>query len=67
MTLPIEETAHPEHEGLGKYEYGWADSDAAGASAKRGINEDVFKDISAMKSEPEWMTMLRLKGLKLFG
>ena len=67
MTLPIEETAHPELEGLGKYEYGWADSDAAGASAKRGINEDVVRDISAKKSEPEWMTKLRLKGLRLFG
>ncbi|MFJ9177726.1 Fe-S cluster assembly protein SufB [Streptomyces sp. NPDC102360] len=67
MTLPIEETAHPELEGLGKYEYGWADSDEAGASAKRGINEDVVKDISSKKSEPEWMTKLRLKGLKLFG
>ncbi|BAC74036.1 MULTISPECIES: Fe-S cluster assembly protein SufB [Streptomyces] len=66
MTLPIEETAHPELEGLGTYEYGWADSDVAGASAKRGINEDVVRDISAKKNEPEWMTKLRLKGLRLF-
>lgn len=66
MTLPIEETAHPELEGLGNYEYGWADSDVAGASAKRGINEDVVRDISAKKNEPEWMTKLRLKGLRLF-
>lgn len=27
MTLPTE-TAHPELEGLGTYEFGWADSDA---------------------------------------
>ncbi|CAM5341160.1 MULTISPECIES: Fe-S cluster assembly protein SufB [Streptomyces] len=66
MTLPTE-TAHPELEGLGKYEYGWADSDVAGASARRGLNEDVVRDISGKKSEPEWMTKLRLKGLKLFG
>ncbi|SDK87954.1 Fe-S cluster assembly protein SufB [Streptomyces indicus] len=66
MTLPIEETAHPELEGLGKYEYGWADSDAAGQAAKRGLNEDVVRDISAKKNEPEWMTKLRLKGLRLF-
>ena len=65
MTLPTE-TAHPELEGLGKYEYGWADSDTAGASAKRGIDEDVVRDISSKKSEPEWMTKLRLKGLRLF-
>ncbi|MER7170511.1 MULTISPECIES: Fe-S cluster assembly protein SufB [Streptomyces] len=67
MTLPIEETAHPELEGLGKYEYGWADSDAAGQAAKRGLNEDVVLDISSKKNEPEWMTKLRLKGLRLFG
>lgn len=65
MTLPTE-TAHPELEGLGNYEYGWADSDVAGASARRGLNEDVVRDISEKKSEPEWMTKLRLKGLKLF-
>src|SRR4051794_37716066 len=66
MTLPTE-TAHPELEGLGNYEYGWADSDTARASARRGINEDVVRDISAKKNEPEWMTKLRLKGLRLFG
>ncbi len=65
MTLPTE-TAHPELEGLGTYEYGWADSDAAGAAAKRGLNEDVVRDISAKKYEPEWMLKLRLKGLRLF-
>ncbi|NYI07261.1 Fe-S cluster assembly protein SufB [Allostreptomyces psammosilenae] len=59
-------TAHPELEGLGKYEYGWADTDTAGAAARRGLGEDVVRDISAKKNEPEWMTKLRLKGLKLF-
>ncbi|GLZ78906.1 Fe-S cluster assembly protein SufB [Actinorhabdospora filicis] len=52
---------------LGKYEYGWADSDVAGASAQRGLSEAVVRDISAKKSEPQWMLDLRLKGLKLFG
>ncbi|UJW29038.1 Fe-S cluster assembly protein SufB [Saccharothrix sp. AJ9571] len=51
---------------LGNYAYGWADSDAAGASARRGLNEDVVIDISAKKSEPEWMRDARLKALKLF-
>ena len=58
--------AHPELEGLGTYEYGWADSDDAGATARRGLNEEVVRDISDKKSEPEWMTKLRLKSLKLF-
>ena len=59
-------TAHPELDGLGNYEYGWADKTDAGATAKRGINEDVVRDISAKKNEPQWMLDLRLKGLSLF-
>src|SRR5262249_3039831 len=51
---------------LGNYQYGWADLDTAGASARRGLNEDVVRDISAKKNEPEWMLDLRLKGLRLF-
>lgn len=53
-------------EGLGTYEYGWADSDTAGATAKRGLSEAVVRDISAKKSEPQWMLDMRLKGLRLF-
>jgi Fe-S cluster assembly protein SufB len=52
---------------LGRYKYGWADVDTAGASARRGINEDVVRDISTRKGEPEWMLERRLKALKLFG
>jgi Fe-S cluster assembly protein SufB len=59
--------AHPELEGLDRYRFGWADSDAAGESARRGLSEEVVRDISALKGEPEWMLDLRLKGLKLFG
>jgi Fe-S cluster assembly protein SufB len=59
-------TAHPELEGLDRYKFGWADSDAAGESARRGLSEEVVRDISARKNEPEWMLDLRLKGLKLF-
>ncbi|XVU27523.1 Fe-S cluster assembly protein SufB [Actinoplanes sp. CA-054009] len=51
---------------LGKYEYGWADSDIAGAAAQRGLSEAVVRDISSKKNEPEWMLNLRLKGLRLF-
>ena len=52
---------------LGTYRFGWHDKDTAGETAKRGLNEDVVKNISALKSEPQWMLDLRLKGLKLFG
>ncbi|MGO4341654.1 Fe-S cluster assembly protein SufB [Pedococcus sp. 2YAF34] len=66
MTTHIEEL-NPGLKDLGRYEYGWADSDSAGATAKRGLNEDVVRDISGRKSEPEWMRDLRLKSLRLFG
>ncbi|HSV65676.1 MAG TPA: Fe-S cluster assembly protein SufB [Mycobacteriales bacterium] len=59
-------TAHPELAGLGRYEYGWADPDVAGASARRGLSDTVVRDISARKGEPEWMLDRRLKGLRLF-
>ncbi|WP_448855723.1 Fe-S cluster assembly protein SufB [Corynebacterium camporealensis] len=51
---------------IGAYEYGWHDSDAAGASARRGLDEDVVRDISAKKGEPEWMLNQRLKALNIF-
>ncbi|WP_433378549.1 Fe-S cluster assembly protein SufB [Streptosporangium sp. CA-115845] len=60
-------TDRPELEGLGNYKFGWADSDAAGATARRGLSEEVVRNISALKNEPEWMLDLRLKGLRLFG
>jgi Fe-S cluster assembly protein SufB len=60
------EQMNPELAGLGRYEYGWADSDVAGSSAQRGLNEAVVRDISGKKNEPQWMLDLRLKGLKLF-
>lgn len=49
-----------------QYEYGWHDSDAAGQSARRGLDEDVVRFISAEKNEPEWMLKRRLKALKVF-
>ncbi len=65
MSTHIEEL-NPGLKDLGRYEYGWADSDVAGSTARRGLNEDVVRDISARKSEPQWMLDLRLKSLKLF-
>ncbi len=62
MTASMEEHLS----GIGTYEYGWRDTDTAGTNARRGLNEDVVRDISAKKSEPQWMLDLRLKGLRLF-
>ena len=43
----------PDLEGLGQYEFGWHDKDNAGAIAKRGLSEQVVREISALKNEPE--------------
>src|SRR6266480_2036890 len=58
--------AHPELEGLERYKFGWSDSDVAGASARRGLSEEVVADISAKKSEPAWMLEQRIKALSIF-
>jgi Fe-S cluster assembly protein SufB len=63
----IPETTQAEIDGLGRYAFGWSDPDSAGATAKRGLSEDVVRNISTLKSEPEWMLKMRLKGLRLFG
>src|SRR3954470_14284055 len=67
MTEQIVTTQEEHLAALGKYEYGWADTDAAGAIAQRGLSEAVVRNISALKSEPQWMLARRLKGLRLFG
>ena len=53
-------------ESIGAYNYGWHDSDVAGASARRGLNEEVVRDISGIKNEPEWMLNQRVKALEIF-
>ncbi|EPH14452.1 Fe-S cluster assembly protein SufB [Dermabacter sp. HMSC06F07] len=51
---------------IGSYEYGWHDSDTAGATAQRGLSEEVVRNISHLKNEPEWMLKRRLRALSLF-
>src|ERR1700753_1294401 len=60
-------TANDQLDGLGAYKSGGAHSAVAGASARRGLSEEVVRDISARKSEPQWMLDLRLRGLRMFG
>jgi len=65
MSTAAQETA-ASIEDIGTYEYGWHDTNDAGATARRGLNEDVVRNISALKNEPDWMLQMRLKGLRLF-
>ncbi len=61
LTTPVDPLAD-----LGRYQFGWADPDVAGAAAQRGLSEAVVRGISAKKGEPEWMLERRLKALRLF-
>src|SRR6266849_7373243 len=52
---------------LGKYKLGWSDStDDYVYKPTKGLNEDIVREISWRKSEPEWMTKFRLNALKRF-
>src|SRR5437588_11674382 len=52
---------------LGKYKLGWADStDDYAYIPKKGLNEEIVREISGQKSEPDWMRDFRLKSLQRF-
>src|SRR5436190_3582925 len=52
---------------LGKYKLGWSDSTEDYIyTPTKGLNEDIVREISHRKSEPEWMTKFRLNALKRF-
>jgi Fe-S cluster assembly protein SufB len=51
---------------LSTYKFGWSDTDVAGATARRGLSEDVVRNISQLKNEPAWMLERRLKALEIF-
>ncbi|HUG85356.1 MAG TPA: Fe-S cluster assembly protein SufB [Euzebya sp.] len=53
-------------DGTKSYKYGWADESKPLNIIKRGLSEEVVREISALKNEPEWMLKNRLKGLKYF-
>lgn len=48
------------------YKYGFKNEDVSIASTGKGLNEDVIREISKLKNEPEWMLEFRLKAYKLF-
>ena len=51
---------------LGKYELGWSDEEDYVFKPKRGLNEDIIREMSFMKKEPEWMLDFRLRSYKIF-
>ena len=51
---------------LGRYKLGWSDKVDYLYEPKKGLNEDVVRQISEIKEEPEWMLKFRLRALKIF-
>ncbi len=51
---------------LGKYQLGWSDAEDYVFKPKKGINEEIVREMSAIKKEPEWMRDFRLAALKRF-
>ena len=48
------------------YKYGFKDKDVSIVNTGVGLNEEVVREISRLKNEPEWMLEFRLKALEVF-
>src|SRR3954451_2667103 len=51
---------------LGRYKLGWSDAEDYVFKPKRGLTEDIIKEMSWMKGEPDWMRDYRLKSYAHF-
>ena len=49
---------------LSRYKLGWSDAEDYVFKPKKGLNEDIVREMSEMKKEPEWMRDFRLRALK---
>lgn len=52
---------------LGKNPLGWAAEEHDVSKPKRGLTEDILREMSWMKGEPDWMLDFRLKSFEWFG
>ena len=51
---------------VGDYRYGFHDPEESTIRFDKGLNEQVVRDISELKNEPEWMTDIRIKAYRHF-
>lgn len=51
---------------VSEYKYGFSDPEKFSFKTEKGINEDIIRQISKMKKEPDWMLDIRLKSFKHF-
>ncbi|GAP06547.1 iron-regulated ABC transporter membrane component SufB [Anaerolinea thermolimosa] len=53
-------------ESISDYKYGFSDPETYVYKAPKGLSQEVVRQISAMKGEPEWMLEFRLRALEHF-
>jgi Fe-S cluster assembly protein SufB len=51
---------------LGSYQLGWSDEEDYVFKPEKGLDENLIRQMSEMKDEPEWMLDFRLKSYKRF-
>ncbi len=51
---------------LGRYQLGWSDVEDYVFKPRKGLSEEIVRDMSARKREPEWMLNFRLSALRRF-
>ena len=51
---------------LGKYQLGWSDVEDYVFKPRKGLSEEIVREMSAMKREPGWMLDFRLAALRRF-
>ena len=52
--------------GLDEYKYHFLTEERPVFKSQKGLSEDVVRQISAHKEEPEWMLEFRLKALEIY-
>ncbi len=56
----------PEQQIVSEYRYNFKDPEEYVHKEKKGLTEEVVKNISRIKKEPDWIKTFRLKALKVF-
>jgi len=51
---------------LSRYKLGWSDEEDYVFKPKKGLDEEILREMSWMKGEPDWMRNFRLKSYKHF-
>jgi len=51
---------------LGKYQLGWSDVEDYVFKPRKGLSEEIVREMSEMKGEPSWMLEFRLAALRRF-